>query len=155
MLTNAPYPPRFSISVVAESPAHTIRSAEAAEANDFDMIFVGDIQSTHRELYTSLTLIALHTSRIVLGPGVTNPVTRHPAVTAGAIATLDDISSGRGFLVVRPGGRAVHSVGEKPATLAETEEALRCIQALWRDGSTTYRGKHVNGRKWRTDMPVL
>src|SRR3546814_647188 len=89
---------RFSISVVAEAPAKTIRSAELAESCGFDVIYVGDIQSTHRELYTSLTLIATNTSRIALGPGVTNPVTRHAAVTAGAIASLEEMAPGRVFL---------------------------------------------------------
>jgi hypothetical protein len=40
-------------------------------------------------------LAARATERLRLGPAVTNPVTRHPAVTAAAVATLQVESEGR------------------------------------------------------------
>lgn len=146
---------KFSISVVAEAPAHTIRAARAAEENGFDLIYVGDIQSTHRELYTSLTLIASNTERIAFGPGVTNPITRHPAVTAGAIATLDELAPGRVFLGIGTGDSAVHNIAERPATLAELEEYVRVIVALWAEGEVNYRGKSIRGRSYPQKVPVL
>jgi 5,10-methylenetetrahydromethanopterin reductase len=154
-ISRNPGGPSFSISVVAEAPEHTIRASKAAERNGFDVIYVGDIQSTHRELYTSLALIASNTTRIALGPGVTNPVTRHPAVTAGAIATLDEIAPGRAFFGLGTGDSAVHNIGEKPATLAETEEYLRCVLTLWSEGETRYHDRLVRGRRWAGDIPVL
>ena len=45
-----------------------------------------------------MTAIATGTDRITLGPGITNPYTRHPAQTAAAIASLDELSDGRAFL---------------------------------------------------------
>lgn len=146
--------PKFAVSVVAGAPRTTIESAQRAEAQGFDVIYVGDIQSTHRELYTTLTLIATSTERIVLGPGVTNPVTRHPAVTAGGIATLDEIAPGRVFLGMGTGDSAVHNIGQPSATLADTEATLRCIQDLWTHGETTFRDKTVRGRRWSGDIPV-
>ena len=61
---------------------------EAAEEVGADVIGLGDGQDLWLELYTTLALTAGKTKRARLGPTVTNPLTRHPAVTASAIATL-------------------------------------------------------------------
>ena len=57
-----------------------------------DGLLLFDTQNLAPEVYTSLTAIALQTNRIKLGTGVTNPKTRHAAVTASTIATLDQLS---------------------------------------------------------------
>lgn len=146
---------RFSISIVAGAPVDTMAAARAADSQGFDLVYVGDIQSTHRELYTSLTLVATNSERIHLGPGVTNPVTRHPAVTAGALATLDEISGGRGFLGLGSGDSAVHNIGERAATLAQTEAYLATVRGIWADGTAEHRGVTVHGRSWERQLPVL
>ena len=68
-----------------------------------------------------LAFAAKATSRIRLGPLLANPVTRHPSVTAGSIATVDQVSDGRailgygiGALLVTGFGRAVLARGEPP-----------------------------------------
>jgi 5,10-methylenetetrahydromethanopterin reductase len=49
--------------------------------------------------------IAAHvTDRIQLGTGVTNPYTRHPAVAAGAVASIQGESGGRAVLGIGRGG---------------------------------------------------
>ena len=53
----------------------------------YDYLWIAD-ERFFREVYSSLTLCALNTSRIKLGPCVTDPYTRHPALTAQAIGTL-------------------------------------------------------------------
>ncbi|MFR9803130.1 LLM class flavin-dependent oxidoreductase [Pseudonocardia sp. RS010] len=65
---------------------HRLRGPRA-EAAGFDLLYTGDIRSTHREAWSTLTVMATVTSRITLGPGVTNPVTRHPAVTAATASS--------------------------------------------------------------------
>lgn len=52
-----------------------------------------------------MTACALNTSTIGLGTNVTNPVTRHPSVTACAIATVDEIANGRVVLGIGAGGQ--------------------------------------------------
>lgn len=80
--------------------------------------WIADSPPTHwRDVYATLVLCASQTSRIGLGPGVTNPVTRHPSVTAAAIATgrsAEDVDfgfvinfleeKGMGRVVFQPGG---------------------------------------------------
>lgn len=57
-----------------------------------------------RDVWMCLTAAASATDRILLGPGVTNPYTRHPHVTLAAVATLDEVSGGRAILGVAAGG---------------------------------------------------
>src|SRR4029434_1829249 len=47
--------------------------------------------------------------------GVTNPVTRHPAVTAAAIATVQVLSGGRAVLGIGRGDSALFHLGQAPA----------------------------------------
>jgi len=56
------------------------------------------------DVWMSLTHAARRTTRIRLGPAVTNPYTRHPYVTAAAYATFHEISDGRSLLGVGAGG---------------------------------------------------
>src|SRR6202008_662382 len=76
--------------------------AKVAEANGYNTVWVAD-ERFYREVYTCLGQLAAHTSRVMLGPCVTDPFARHPALTAMAIATLDEISCGRAILGIGAG----------------------------------------------------
>ena len=71
-----------------------IRLAQLVEALGFRHLWVGDSHLIWREAYMNLAAMTLHTSTVILGTGVTTPVTRHPAVTASALATLDEAARG-------------------------------------------------------------
>ena len=64
----------------------------AAEQAGFDMLGIIDTQNLARDPYPAMTIAALNTNRIRIGPSVTNTFTRHPSVTANAMATIDEIS---------------------------------------------------------------
>lgn len=100
--------------------------AKARLAEDIDLDFLGllDSQSLFRELYTSLTTVAHETDSIRIGSTVTNPVTRHPVVTASAIASVHEIAPGRTFLGMASGDSALHTLGLDPATLSELADVL-------------------------------
>lgn len=84
---------------------------EAAERLGYGYCYVAD-QGLSNDVYVLLGALAVGSSRILLGPGVTNPYTRYPAVTATAIATLDEASEGRAFLGLGAGGtRALDELG--------------------------------------------
>lgn len=146
---------QFSIGLVAGDPESTIRTARAAEDNGFDLLRVGDVPSTHREAYCSLTLCAVHTNRIRLGPGVSNPQTRHPAITASSIATLDEISRGRAFLGLGTGDSAVRNLGLQPATLPELRQYIAVVRDLLGHGRATYADADLVMRAWSTRIPIL
>ncbi|MDK2790665.1 MAG: 5,10-methylenetetrahydromethanopterin reductase [Methanothermococcus sp.] len=76
-----------------------------AEDNGFEFCWITD-HYNNRNVYMALTSIAAATNKIKLGPGVTNPYVRSPAVTASAMATLDELSGGRAVLGIGPGDKA-------------------------------------------------
>lgn len=95
---------RFGIAIVAsEPPEDFIQTVRLAEESGFDSIWIPDYR-LHRDVYVSLALAALNTSRVRLGCAVTNPYTRHPALTAVGIASVDALSNGRVVLGIGAGG---------------------------------------------------
>lgn len=105
----------------------------------YDTLWLTDSSLHSRNCWSYLTLAARASARLRLGTAVTNPVTRHPAVTAVAAATVAEISGGRVTLGIGAGDRPLLSLGQRPARLADLEEAIRAIRALW-------AGEHVTER---------
>lgn len=90
--------------------------AKLAEDAGFDTIWITD-HYNNRDVYSTLAILALATSRVMLGTGVTNPYTRNVAVTASSIASINEISGGRAILGIGPGDKATFDMGiawEKP-----------------------------------------
>jgi 5,10-methylenetetrahydromethanopterin reductase len=135
---------RFGIVFLPESLTGFGELCHEAEASGFDWLGVADSQSVFRELYVALTLAALHTSRIRIGPLVTNPLTRHPVVTASAIASVDELACGRAVLGLGSGDSAIYTIGAPPATLAGLEEAITTLGRL-----TAGEAVEREGRTWR------
>lgn len=94
------------------------------EADGVRRIWVIDSQLAMKDVYAGLVVAALHTKRAGLGTGVTNAVTRHPTVTANAIAAVAEISNGRAVLGLGAGDSALYGIGLKPQKVAEVEEAI-------------------------------
>ena len=106
--------PRFGIVFLPESLREFGELCAEAEAHGFHWLGVADSQSVFRELYVALTVAALHTKRMRLGPLVTNPLTRHPVVTASAISSVDEVSGGRAVLGLGSGDSALYTIGAPP-----------------------------------------
>jgi 5,10-methylenetetrahydromethanopterin reductase len=106
--------------------------AAEVEAWGFDGLLVADSQNLNADLWIELALAGAATERIRLGPGVTNPVTRHPAVTASAAATLQAETGGRAVLGVGRGDSALAQIGRTPVHPSELERALVEIQGFLR-----------------------
>lgn len=117
-----------------EPPDALLECVELAEDAGFGGVWIGDSPVLWRELYVLLGAAAARSRRLRLGPGVTNPVTRHPAVTAGALWTLQELTGGRAALGVGLGASAVATIGAKPARMAELERAVEAFRAYWAGG---------------------
>ena len=107
-----------------------LAEAQLAERLGYASVWFGDSQLIWRELYGLLGAAAATTARIKLGTGVTNPVTRHPAVTASAIATVQELSAGRAILGISVGDTALKSMGLGPTTRAELTRYVQIVRAL-------------------------
>jgi 5,10-methylenetetrahydromethanopterin reductase len=105
-------------------PTRVTPLAVQAEAWGYDGLLLADSPMLVGDPYVELTLAARATSTLRLGPGVTNPVTRHPAVTAAALASLHVESGGRAVAVLGRGDSGVLHLGRKPAPTAELERAV-------------------------------
>jgi probable F420-dependent oxidoreductase len=85
---------------------------------------------TSRDPYVQLTLMAQATRTMRLGACVTNPLTRHPTVTAQLLATIGAMSEGRVDLGIGRGDSALRLLGLAPSTLAEMSQAVVTIRDL-------------------------
>ena len=113
-------------------PGVAVRMAQRAEADGFDGWFVVDSQNLAGDCYVALAQVAAATQRIQLGTGVTNPFTRHPAVTASAIASVHAASGGRAVLGIGRGDSALAHLGLAPAPVDVFERYLAQVQAYLR-----------------------
>jgi 5,10-methylenetetrahydromethanopterin reductase len=113
-------------------PGQTARRAERAERAGYDGITFVDSQNLAGDCYVALTVAALATTRLKIGTGVTNPFTRHPAVTAGAIMTVQGESGGRAVLGIGRGDSALAHLGYAPASVPAFERYLRQVQGYLR-----------------------
>jgi len=110
-------------------PGEVRRLAVVAEGEGWDGLLLADSQNLQAEVFVELALAARATERLLLGTGVTNPITRHPAVIAGAAATLQAESNARMHLGIGRGDSSVALIGKRPAPLNEFEDFLRRLQA--------------------------
>jgi 5,10-methylenetetrahydromethanopterin reductase len=116
-------------TLTVASPTRSADFAAAAEQQGWAGMLVVDSQNLSGDAYVALALAATSTSSLGLGTGVTNPVTRHPAVTAAAIASIQKISKGRACLGIGRGDSALAHLGSGPARLAAFERYLRSLQS--------------------------
>ena len=104
-------------------------------------VWLIDSQLAMKDVYVGLAIAALHTRKVLLGTGVTNPLTRHPTVTAAAIAAISELSGGRAVLGVGAGDSAVYGIGARPAKVAQMEQALRFWRAVLNGGEGEWEGR--------------
>jgi 5,10-methylenetetrahydromethanopterin reductase len=123
---------RFGLSFGAlyRPVAELARAATEAEVAGFLDLWVPDSPMLYRDPYATLALLAGATRHARLGTLATNPVIRHPAATASAILTVQELASGRACLGLATGDSAVRRLGREPARLDELETAIREIRAL-------------------------
>lgn len=120
-----------------------LERVKLAEDNGYDTVWLAD-ERFYREVYSCLTYFALHTTRVKLGPCVTDPYARHPALTAMAIATLDEISGQRALLGIGAGISGFAELGidrKKPARAIR--ESIELIRMLLRGETVTYQGEVI------------
>lgn len=134
-------------NATAHTPGTAADLARQVESEGFDGLTFGDTQCISADPYIGLTLAAGAASRIRLGVGVTNPVTRHPAVTACAIASLQLASNGRAVLGIGRGDSAVSKLGLRAASVEAFEKYLIALQG-YLTGATIVEGEHGSRLEW-------
>ena len=126
------------ITAVRPRTRKAVEYARRAEEAGWRGIGFLDNQNLCGDIYVSLALAASATERIQLSTDVTNPVTRHPAVTAGAIASIQEVSEGRATLGIGRGDSALAFVGHAPAYVRVLDSYLKALQAYLKGSSVAF-----------------
>ena len=135
--------------------SHMLACVKVAEDVGFETVWFGDSHLIWHEVSPYLTAAALSTTRMRVGPMVSNPVTRHPTAVASLAATLGQLFEGRAVLGVGRGDSAVRTLGLPPMKLAEFRDALRTMRHLCRGESADVDGTSIR-LPWLTrSVPVL
>jgi 5,10-methylenetetrahydromethanopterin reductase len=122
-------------------PGEAANMARQAKREGFDGISMGDTQSFAADPYVGLMAAAIAAPQLKLMVGVTNPVTRHPSVTACAIASVHVESGGRTVLGIGRGDSAVSKFGLRASSLREFEQYLARVQGYLRGECVEIDGK--------------
>ena len=134
-------------------PTDIIASARLADEMGFSTLWVLDSHLLFHEVYTLLGALAVSTERIRLGTAVTNPLTRHPTVTASAFSTLAELSGGRATLGISVGDSALKSMNFEVARMATLTETVALCRKLLR-GEAVSCGEGTMAQLPRIAPPV-
>ncbi len=144
----------FSVGVVLQAVDQPDTFGEIVaevERLGYDYLWLTDSSLHARDCYAYLTLAAARSRRLLIGTAVTNPATRHPAITAAAAATVDEVSGGRMLLGIGTGDRPLLALGFRPSSLADLEAAIAGMRGLWRAETVDLQapGFRLNGAHLR------
>lgn len=126
----------------ASAPGRTAALARRAEDEGWDGWALVDSQNLACDPYVHLGLAAEATTRLKLATGVTNPLTRHPAAAATAIATVHAESGGRAVLGIGRGDSSLAHLGLAPASPASFERYLVRLQGYLRGEDVPFDVEH-------------
>ncbi|MFZ2060935.1 MAG: LLM class flavin-dependent oxidoreductase [Candidatus Binatus sp.] len=129
-------------------PGAFAQTARMIEASGFDGIGVVDTQNLAADPYSQLCLAAHATKHLKLRTSVTNPVTRHPAVTASAIATVQAESGGRAVLGIGRGDSAVAKIGERAPSSKDFARYISQVQGFLRGEEVTLDNGYRSRNEW-------
>jgi 5,10-methylenetetrahydromethanopterin reductase len=119
--------------------------AALAERLGFVGLSLVDTQNVFGDVFVALTIAAQGTETLRIGTSVTNPVTRHPAVLAGAFATLQELSGGRVVAGIGRGDSALAHIGHGPAGVAATGRFVVALQAYLAGEAVDFEAVTVPG----------
>ncbi len=122
---------KFGVVLQTDPPARrVIELAKLSEQLGFDYVWTFDSPVLWQEPFVIYSGILAETSSVMVGPMVTNPLSRSWAVTASMFATLNDMYGNRTVCGIGRGDSAVRVTGGKPASLATLDKAMGVIKDL-------------------------
>jgi 5,10-methylenetetrahydromethanopterin reductase len=145
--------PVFGLVLPPHGPLdELVETAREAEALGYRHLWVTD-DRLQKDVFVVLSAIALATRELRLGPGVTNPFSRRPALIATAVATLDELSGGRAVLGLGAGGTNHRALGvRREAPVAALSESIALIRRLLAGEEVTASGRVVRADGARLDF---
>ncbi|HEY8797743.1 MAG TPA: LLM class flavin-dependent oxidoreductase [Candidatus Dormibacteraeota bacterium] len=98
-----------------------------------------------RDPWVQLGAIGAVTTRVSIGICITDPYIRHPALTAAAAATLQELSGGRALLGLGAGSTGFAALGLTPRLPAQAvTECIELCRRMWNEPKAfSYQGKQI------------
>ncbi|MET7290778.1 TIGR03842 family LLM class F420-dependent oxidoreductase [Streptomyces griseoloalbus] len=121
----------FGLVLQTDPPASRVVSLmKRAERNGFTHGWTFDSAVLWQEPFVIYSQILANTTKLKVGPMVTNPGTRTWEVTASTFATLNDMFGNRTVCGIGRGDSAMRVAGREPNTLARLGAAIDAIRDL-------------------------
>jgi probable F420-dependent oxidoreductase len=121
----------FGLVLQTDPPAsEVVASMREAERLGFRYGWTFDSHVLWEEPFVIYSQILASTSELMVGPMVTNPMTRDWSVIASMFATLNEMFGNRTVCGIGRGDSSRRVIGQKPASLATLAEAMRVIKDL-------------------------
>lgn len=145
----------LSMGVSPREPLSNVATlAAAAEAHGFEALWYIDFQLGMKDVYAAMNVAAMATTAMHIGPSVTNLVTRHPTVTANAMAALDELTGGRAMLGIGAGWSAVYGAGGQPSKLRDISTGIDEIRQLFSGEEHDLYGARVQLKTAQRQIPI-
>lgn len=138
--------------VMEASPGNTAPLAQQIEAMGFDILLCPDTQNLSPDPIGQLSLAGAATSSLRVGTGVTNPITRDPAVLASSLATLAIETKGRAICGIGRGDSSLAHIGKGNGTTAELRTFIERLKG-YLSGNTVDRTGHASFLRWIDSYP--
>ncbi|HVY59539.1 MAG TPA: LLM class flavin-dependent oxidoreductase [Xanthobacteraceae bacterium] len=113
------------------------RLAERADRYGYAMIGIADTPGNAMDPWVAAALVARATRQAQVAICVTNLLSRHPAVTAAAAASLDHVSDGRAVLGIGAGHSGTRNLGLAKSNSDELGAGVSFIKTLLRGEPAT------------------
>jgi probable F420-dependent oxidoreductase len=134
----------FGVVLQTDPPAGAVvDTMRAAEGLGFRYGWTFDSHVLWQEPFVIYSKILDETSRVIVGPMVTNPGTRDWTVTASLFATLNEMYGNRTICGIGRGDSALRVLGAQPQTLAQLRESVQVIKGLANGAKVTLRGQEL------------
>ena len=132
-------------------PTEWVELVRWVEELGYDDLWITDSSLHAGDCYVYATLALVSTSRLRVGTAVTNPLTRHPVITANAFRSLAQLGPGRAICGIGVGARPVGELGLTMAKLQTLRDSIDALRALWGGetldrevGSWRFAGAHLH-----------
>ncbi len=134
----------FGVVLQTNPPAsRVVELMKQAEDAGFSYGWTWDSHVLWQEPFVIYSQILAATSRLTVGPMVTNPGTRDWSVIASLFATLNDMYGNRTVCGIGRGDSARRVIGQKPMSLATLSDAMTVIKGLAEGDEVQLHGQPI------------